>query len=100
MEETSPSLDIAEVISKYRELVNDPTGDDLCVKQSLLKNCDFLGLFANRAYKKDELLCKYYGDVLSTKEAMNLEDKSYLMRLGEQCYVDAQHHINVRARYV
>jgi hypothetical protein len=99
MEENSTSTqDLEVVVSKYRGIVIEPTEVDLYVKQTLLKNCDFLGLFANRAYQKDELVCKYYGDVLSTREAMNLEDKSYLMRLGEQCYVDAKHHMHVVAR--
>ena len=28
--------------------------------------------------------------MLPTREALKVEDKSYLMRLGEQCYIDAR----------
>jgi len=31
---------------------------------------------------------------------MRLEDKTYLMRLGEQSYVDAREHTDVLARYI
>jgi hypothetical protein len=30
------------------------------------------------------VLCRYEGQVLSTTQALRLEDKSYLMRLGAQ----------------
>lgn len=91
--------DFVATLHRCREAsINEPTDDDVCVKETLLKNCNFLGLFANRSYKKDDVICKYYGTILTTKEAMNLEDKSYLMRLGEQCYIDAKDHLEVRGR--
>ena len=32
--------------------------------------------------------------------ALKLKDKSYLMRLGEQCYIDAKDNLNCLARYI
>lgn len=72
--------------------------NDLIVRSTTLKRCNFEGLFANRVFKKDEIICIYRGTVLRTKEALNLSDKSYLMRLGEQCYVDAKDHLDTLAR--
>jgi hypothetical protein len=45
------------------------------------------GLFAARAFRAGELVCAYRaagGAVLPTAEALRLQDKSYLMRLGPQ----------------
>jgi hypothetical protein len=70
----------------------------LVVKKTSIKGCDFDGLFADRAYLKGEVLCKYTGKVLRTKDALRLGDKSYLMRLGEQCYVDSRECMEVQAR--
>jgi hypothetical protein len=73
--------------------------DGLVVKATTLPGCNFLGLFANRHFAKDSLICKYKGTILTTREAMRLEDKMYLMRLGEQCYIDAKDASHVFARY-
>ena len=48
-----------------------------------------LGLFTTEFVKKGELLCRYSGEILTTSQAIQLKDKRYLMRLGEQCYIDA-----------
>lgn len=72
----------------------------LIIQKTWLPGCDFWGLFANRPIKKGELVCKYTGVNLKTKEALKLEDKSYLMRLGEQCYIDARPCPMVYARYI
>jgi hypothetical protein len=72
----------------------------IIVRKTTIKGCDFNGLFANQAYSQGDILCKYTGAVLRTKEALRLEDKSYLMRLGEQCYVDARASLDVIARYI
>ncbi len=63
-----------------------------------LKDCDFLGLFANQKIIQGEIICKYTGDIHRTVPALRLKDKSYLMRLGEQVYVDALAHPDVKAR--
>jgi SET domain-containing protein len=72
----------------------------LIVAPTLLPNCAFLGLFAGKRFSKGEVVCKYVGDRYRTGEAIRLKDKSYLMRLGEQSYVDAQPHAGVYARYM
>jgi hypothetical protein len=70
------------------------------VKQTSLIGCDFLGLFADKDFSEGSIICIYTGKVLRTKEALKLEDKSYLMRLGEQCYIDAKDTLEVLARYI
>jgi hypothetical protein len=72
--------------------------NDLKVQQTTLPDCKFLGLFANRPFLKGSTVCVYSGKVLKTREALRLADKSYLMRLGEQCYVDALDSFDVLAR--
>mmetsp|Transcript_9829 Transcript_9829/g.16468 ORF Transcript_9829/g.16468 Transcript_9829/m.16468 type:complete len:177 (+) Transcript_9829:45-575(+) len=74
--------------------------DSLTVKKTSIDGCDFLGLFAKTAFKQGEIVCVYTGDRLRTAKAIKLDDKSYLMRLGEQSYVDAMHCTNVVARYI
>jgi len=59
-----------------------------------------MGLFANTEFKQGEVVCVYRGRSLATAEALRLPDKSYLMRLGEQCYVDAKDDESVLARYI
>mmetsp|Transcript_103899 Transcript_103899/g.292388 ORF Transcript_103899/g.292388 Transcript_103899/m.292388 type:complete len:176 (+) Transcript_103899:92-619(+) len=58
------------------------------------------GLFCMSAVPEGTVICEYTGRVLCTQEAMHLEDKSYLMRLGPQSYVDARDTISVLARYI
>ena len=54
------------------------------------EDASFDGLFTTVARKEGEVVCVYEGTVISTRDALNLEEKSYLMRLGEQCYIDAR----------
>ncbi len=42
------------------------------------------GLFSTRPFAAGTVLLEYTGQVLSTREAMRLPDKSYLMRIGAQ----------------
>ena len=58
------------------------------------------GLFAAREFARGAIVCEYVGAELRTADALKLADKSYLMRLGPQCYVDARQRPEVRARYV
>jgi len=62
------------------------------VKQSWLsqEGSTFDGLFATKHYEEGEVVCIYTGRVYRTSPAQALADKSYLMRIGEQCYVDAR----------
>ena len=61
-----------------------PPNADVVVKTSRLPGAG-LGLFAVRAFAVGELVCEYTGTVLDSA-ARSLEDKSYLMRLGEGVY--------------
>ncbi len=81
------------------ECITKEDNDGLVVSNTWLTDCDFSGLFAKRKFIKGDLVCLYTGDIHRTVPALRLKDKSYLMRLGEQCYVDAQPHTQVFARY-
>lgn len=58
------------------------------------------GLFTTSEIDEGIEICRYYGAVYRTKEAIALIDKAYLMRLGEQCYVDAKNDESCLARYI
>ena len=59
-----------------------------------------LGLFALREFRAGDVLLEYAGTVHRTRDALRERDKSYLMRLGEQTYVDARSHPHIMARYI
>ena len=62
-----------------------------------------LGLFTKTLHLSGELVCFYEspeGGTIPTKEALKLSDKSYLMRLGPQTYVDLKPHPQSIARYI
>jgi len=71
---------------------------NLQVKITTLPNCNFNGLYTKKLYCYNEVICQYYGDKMRTIEAIRLKDKSYLMRLGEQCYIDAKNYPLIYAR--
>tara|TARA_A100001015_G_scaffold315500_1_gene427456 strand:+ start:456 stop:1655 length:1200 start_codon:yes stop_codon:yes gene_type:complete len=58
------------------------------------------GLFACRDFAAGTLVCTYMGTNLSTGDAIKLVDKSYLMRLGAQRYINARDFHGVAARYI
>jgi SET domain-containing protein len=58
------------------------------------------GLFATRAFQKGELVCEYTGRIYANKDAWQLADKSYLMKLGGGKYVDARECPHVMARFI
>jgi hypothetical protein len=83
--------------------------------------CTGQGLFTTRHWKKGSCICEYQGTVWPTARAIRwgslplhycartdnltqclhrLVDKSYLMRLGPQAYIDAKDHHSVLARYI
>lgn len=62
--------------------------------------CSGFGLFANRKILYGEVICTYFGTKYGTADALKLVDKSYLMRLGIQCYIDSNDHLNCLARYI
>mmetsp|Transcript_19173 Transcript_19173/g.67681 ORF Transcript_19173/g.67681 Transcript_19173/m.67681 type:complete len:179 (-) Transcript_19173:663-1199(-) len=59
-----------------------------------------LGLFAVRDFDEGAVLCDYTGVSLRTVEALRVKDKSYLMRLGPQSYIDSKPTLHVLARYI
>ena len=59
-----------------------------------------LGLFSKVQHEASKEICIYQGNNLTTLEAIKLMDKSYLMRLGEQCYVDTRENLSCLARYI
>lgn len=90
--------DSSSVLCKANQFGEENENLSLIVKQTSLPGCDFLGLFATKEFPKGSFICKYQGKSLTTREAMRLEDKTYLMRLGEQKYVDAKDNLEVLAR--
>ena len=91
--------------------VNDANDDvNLNVRESWLCNpptqqdndnsITMLGLFTTKAIKSTTIICQYNGTCISTKEALQLNDKSYLMRIGQQCYIDARLSLHCLARYI
>lgn len=48
------------------------------------------GLFVDRPYKKGEIICDYYGSKHTRKSSLQIVDKSYLMRLGPDRYIDGK----------
>ena len=70
----------------------------LVIKKSHLG--EFSGLFTNSFVPEGDIVCIYTGISLNTQQAMRCDDKSYLMRLGEQSYVDAKPCPHVYARYI
>ena len=59
-----------------------------------------LGLFSKAHHDANKEICVYQGNNLTTLVAIKLVDKSYLMRLGEQCYVDTRENLLCLARYI
>lgn len=88
------SSSVHEYIYRMQSMISN-----LEVKLSVLG--DFNGLFvSHNPVKEGEVICTYEGSVLNTKEAMRLADKSYLMRLGPQVYVDTKNHLHCLARFI
>eukprot|EP00941_MAST-03F_sp_MAST-3F-sp1_P000327 g327.t1 len=73
--------------------------ESLVVLKSLIPDAGF-GLFVKKPFEKGSIICEYTGILLRTKEALRIKDKSYLMRLGPQAYVDARETLEVYARYI
>ena len=61
-------------------------------------NAYFKGLFATKIVEKGQTLCTYRGQQLNTVQALRTTDKSYLMRIGNQLYVDANDSPDCLAR--
>eukprot|EP00928_Gymnodinium_smaydae_P076761 TRINITY_DN59830_c0_g1_i1.p1 TRINITY_DN59830_c0_g1~~TRINITY_DN59830_c0_g1_i1.p1 ORF type:complete len:225 (-),score=18.18 TRINITY_DN59830_c0_g1_i1:343-1017(-) len=59
-----------------------------------------LGLFTTQAIPAESVICIYSGKTYRTRDALKLQDKSYLMRVGPQLYVDAHDCMHVLARYI
>lgn len=61
-------------------------------------NTFFKGLFVTKNFNKGQILCVYGGQQLNTVQALRTNDKSYLMRIGNQLYVDAKDSPDCLAR--
>jgi len=85
---------IYSTIYAYELLYNH----NLEVKITSLPTCFFDGLYTKKTYQCNDIICYYYGNKIRTIEAIRLKDKTYLMRLGEQCYIDAKDYPRVYAR--
>ncbi|CAF0807442.1 unnamed protein product [Rotaria sordida] len=72
---------------------------DLEVKPSQIEGAGS-GLFTRTPIAKGSCVCIYRGKILRTIEAIRLKDKSYLMRLGPQVYVDPCDDKTVLGRYI
>jgi hypothetical protein len=59
-----------------------------------------LGLFAAVAIRSGATVCDYTGPRFRTAQAIRVRDKSYLMRLGPQAYVDARPALGCPGRYI
>jgi len=58
------------------------------------------GLFAKRNIMRGQVVTCYVGELLSTKDAIRREDKSYLMRIGQELYIDSMRSHMCLARYI
>lgn len=91
--------EVAIGVKYYLCLICEPKQEKVVAKTSLLLNAG-MGLFAAEHIEKDEYFCEYIGEVYSTAQAIKLIDKSYLMRLGPNVYIDAKNTMDVMARYI
>ncbi|CAF0743883.1 unnamed protein product, partial [Didymodactylos carnosus] len=58
------------------------------------------GLYAKSAINANAIVCIYKGRTLRTIDAIRQKDKTYLMRLGPQCYVDPSDDVTILGRYI
>ena len=91
---------MSEEVAEYVFRVLQQSCDDgVRVGESWLA-AEMQGLFAHRQFTAGEVVCHYVGMELRTTDALRLADKSYLMRLGPQVYVDARPCPLVKARFI
>ena len=81
----------------FWECPEESTHTALEVKASWI-NAFFKGLFVTKIVNKGQTLCAYRGQQLNTVQALRTTDKSYLMRIGNQLYVDAKDSPDCLAR--
>ncbi|MBN2164533.1 MAG: SET domain-containing protein-lysine N-methyltransferase [Pontiellaceae bacterium] len=75
---------------------DDPVG--LEIRPSLVPNAG-LGLFTTRPFRQGESICEYKGTQLGLFQLLRTRDWSYIYT-GEDAWIDAGPHENVRARYI
>ena len=92
------SLDVSSMESTLLQVRLNLRGLD--VRLSTIGPVAGFGLFTRRSFRVGEVICVYEGNFYRTKDAIRLKNKSYLMRLGPQCYVDALNRRDVPARYI
>ena len=59
-----------------------------------------LGLYTSRPYIEGDTIGQYQGVPLTTKAAMHLVEKEYLIRIGPQCYLNAKDMYHCFFRYM
>jgi SET domain-containing protein len=72
---------------------------NLTIKTSWIPKAN-LGLYAKSFIRKGQVVTCYKGEILATRDAIKLKDKSYLMRIGNNCYIDANYSKYSLARYI
>ena len=70
------------------------------VKRSSLGAHAGMGLFAKRDFARGEVLCHYTGERLDGRQASELKERRYLMRLCKNLSIDAGKSLHVGARYI
>mmetsp|Transcript_20501 Transcript_20501/g.26570 ORF Transcript_20501/g.26570 Transcript_20501/m.26570 type:complete len:139 (-) Transcript_20501:1756-2172(-) len=78
---------------------NSPIWTGLRVDQSLISDAGY-GLFAQRSFEPDEVICEYRGRVLSLAQVLRLKDTTYVMGLSMNVHLDANDAFQVPGRYV
>lgn len=58
------------------------------------------GLFATESHAEGSIVCEYTGIIWPNAVAWQRRDKNYLMKLGDNKYVDALYSREVLARYI
>ena len=80
--------EFSSCLPKFGEKLTQPACG-LLVKQSWIDG-KFQGLFASERIFQGQKICQYRGKRLNTVQAINLADKTYLMRISSQFYIDAR----------
>ena len=86
-----------EVLQRCQEAVESNTW--VQVGSSWIRGAD-LGLFAKVGIRKGQVLTCYMGERLVTRDAICRKDKSYLMRIGPELYIDSIDSKFSLARYI
>ena len=93
------NVDFHDSVMDYLTSIVKSHNANVYVDRSWIPNGGY-GLFAQKNIKKDDVVISYIGEILNTQTALRRNDKSYLMRLGTQVYIDANNCFLCLARYI